>query len=147
MKYVKKYEYVILEDETRQVCILNTLSLKNCLFGVGEVREAERGIIPEPKTESEKKESFYYLERLFQKKEEYLLKRDRREHIKEENKYYNLLISNPQYRPQGWDMKTNKRVVGIIQGNPEEYKEYRDHLNFKYFDSWKDAYTQLELKQ
>ena len=26
----------------------------------------------------------------------------------------------------------------------KEYKSYKDHLDFKYFDSWEDAYMQLE---
>lgn len=65
-----------------------------------------------------------------------------RNHIIEENKYSTLLKNNPQYRLQGRDVKSNKVVVGIIKGDPEEYKPYH-HLNFKYFDTWKEAYTQL----
>jgi len=65
-----------------------------------------------------------------------------REHIKEENKYYDLLKSNPRYKPQGCNMKTKKRIVGIIRGNPKDYKPFH-FLDYKYFDSWKDACMQL----
>lgn len=66
-----------------------------------------------------------------------------REHMKQENFYHDLLTKHPQYRLQGYNMKLKKVVIGIINGNPEEYKEYRDHLNFRYFNTWKDAYMQL----
>ena len=65
-----------------------------------------------------------------------------KEKITEENNYYDLLKSNSQYRLQGWDSKSNKVVVGIIQGDPKEYKPFHN-LEFKYFDTWKDAYIQL----
>jgi hypothetical protein len=64
-----------------------------------------------------------------------------RKHIVEENKYIELLKSNPQYRLQGRQGK--KVIVGIIKGDPKEYK-ITDHLIFKGFDTWKDAYMQLE---
>lgn len=63
-----------------------------------------------------------------------------RKRIIEENHYIDLLKSNPQYRLQG--SKDGKKIVGIIKGDPENYKE-TDHLNFKSFNSWKDAYNQL----
>lgn len=63
--------------------------------------------------------------------------------IAEENKHYDLLKSNPQYRLQGYCMEKKKVVVGIIQGDTKEYKQEKDHLNFKYFDTWKNAYMQL----
>jgi hypothetical protein len=66
-----------------------------------------------------------------------------RNKITEENKYYNLLTSNPQYRPQGYSLTMKKVVVGIIKGDPKEYNQVTDHLNFKYFNTWKDAYMQL----
>ena len=69
-----------------------------------------------------------------------------KERIKEENKYYVLLKSNPKYILQGCSMKTKKRIVGIIRGNINEY-HVTDFLDYKYFDSWKDAYTQLELSR
>jgi len=69
-----------------------------------------------------------------------------KERIKEENKYSDLLKSNPKYILQGCDMKTKKRIVGIIRGNPNEY-HVTDFLDYKYFDSWKDAYMQLELNK
>ena len=74
------------------------------------------------------------------------MRKELREHIKEENKYSDLLKSNPKYRLQGCTADFKKVVVGIIKGDPTEYKSYRDHLDFKYFDSWKDAYIQLENK-
>ena len=61
--------------------------------------------------------------------------------IVEENKYIALLKANPQFRLQG--SKNNKNIVGIIQGKPENYKPYH-HLEYKYFDTWKEAYEQLE---
>lgn len=70
------------------------------------------------------------------------MRKDFKEFVIEENRHYDLLQSNPQFRLQGRDKKTNKVVVGIIQGNPEDYKPYH-HLKFKYFDSWKEAYLQL----
>jgi len=69
-----------------------------------------------------------------------------KERIKEENKYYVLLKSNPKYILQGCSMKTKKRIVGIIRGNINEY-HVTDFLDYKYFDSWKDAYMQLELNK
>lgn len=63
--------------------------------------------------------------------------------IVEENKYISLLKKNPQYRLQGYSMELKKVVVGIIEGKPEEYKQYKDHLSFKYFDTWKEAYLHL----
>ena len=66
-----------------------------------------------------------------------------REHIKEENMHYDLLKANPQYKPCGRSKDFKKVIVGIIKGNPSEYKQGIDHLNFKYFDTWKDAYLQL----
>lgn len=74
------------------------------------------------------------------------MKKDLIKKIAEENKYYELLASNPQYRLQGYSMKKKKVIVGIIKGNPDDYKQPRDHLNFQYFDSWKDAYIHLENK-
>lgn len=66
-------------------------------------------------------------------------------HIAEENKHYDLLKSNPQYRLQGYCMKMDKVVVGIIKGDPSKYTQGQgtDNLNFKYFNTWKDAYIQL----
>lgn len=66
-----------------------------------------------------------------------------RKQIAEENKYINLLKNNPQYSLQGYCTKMKKVIVGIIKGDPKEYKQETDHLNFKYFDTWKDAYIQL----
>jgi hypothetical protein len=66
-----------------------------------------------------------------------------RKHIAEENKYYSLLENNPKYRLQGYCTKLKKVVVGIIKGDPKAYKQERDNLNFKSFDTWKDAYIQL----
>lgn len=63
--------------------------------------------------------------------------------IVEENHFYKLLQQNSQYRLQGWSKTKNKVAVGIIKGNPEDYKEWRDHLDFKYYDSWKEAYQEL----
>lgn len=37
-------------------------------------------------------------------------------------------------------------IVGIIQGNPENYNQGTDHLIFKGFNSWKAAYLQLANK-
>lgn len=74
------------------------------------------------------------------------MNKERREHIKEENMYYNLLKSNPKYIPQGYNMKLKKRVVGIIRGNPDEHHPC-DFLDYKYFDSWKDAYINLSQQQ
>lgn len=65
-----------------------------------------------------------------------------RNKIVEENKYYSLLESNPKYRLQGRSMKDNKVIVGIIKGDLENYK-HTDHLEFKSYDSWKEAYLQL----
>jgi hypothetical protein len=63
-----------------------------------------------------------------------------RKFIEEENKYIDLLKSNPQYRLQG--SQGNKVIVGIIKGDPKEYK-VTDHLIFMGFNTWKDAYIQL----
>lgn len=71
------------------------------------------------------------------------MNKELREHIKEENTYSDLLKNNPQFRLQGYSMECKKVIVGVIQGDPEKYNQGRDHLNFKYFDSWKDTYTQL----
>jgi hypothetical protein len=71
------------------------------------------------------------------------MRKELRGFIIEENRYIELLKSNPQFRLQGSCMKTNKKIVGIIQGDPEEYNQVTDHLNFKYFNTWKDAYMQL----
>ncbi|MFA7157507.1 MAG: hypothetical protein WC123_07480 [Bacilli bacterium] len=71
------------------------------------------------------------------------MRKELREHIIEENKYYDLLISNPRYKPCGCSKDFKKRIVGIIKGDPSEYIQGIDRLDFKYFDSWKDAYTQL----
>jgi hypothetical protein len=68
-----------------------------------------------------------------------------RKYIIEENKYYDLLKSNPRYRPSGRTKDFKKVVVGIIRGNLEEYHPC-DFLDYKYFGSWKDAYLQLETK-
>jgi len=75
------------------------------------------------------------------------MRKDLKEHAIEENYYYDLLKSIPKYIPQGYNFKLKKRVVGIIRGNVNEYKEYKDFLDCKYFDSWKDAYIQLELSK
>jgi len=72
------------------------------------------------------------------------MNKELREHIKEENKYSDLLKSNPKYRLQGCTADFKKVVVGIIKGDPSEYNQGRDHFDFKYFDSLKDAYIQLE---
>lgn len=69
------------------------------------------------------------------------MKSELRNHIIEENKYYSLLEGNPQYKLQG--RSNNKVVVGIIKGDPNQHNE-TDQLNFKYFDTWKDAYIQLQ---
>jgi len=74
------------------------------------------------------------------------MRKELRERIIEENKYYDLLKNIPQYILQGCSMKTKKRIVGIIRGNPKEY-HVTDFLDYEYFDSWKDAYTQLELNK
>lgn len=66
-----------------------------------------------------------------------------REYIIEENKYYDLLISNPRFKPCGCTKDFKKRIVGIAQGDPSEYRQGVDRLDFKYFNSWKDAYMQL----
>lgn len=66
-------------------------------------------------------------------------------HAMEENKYIKLLESNSKYKVLGWDKEKNKKVIGIIQGDPKEYRWYRDHLNVKYFDTWKEAYKQLMI--
>lgn len=71
------------------------------------------------------------------------MKSELRNHIIEEKEYYDLLKNNQQFRLQGWDSKSNKVVVGIIQGDPKEYNQGTEHLNFKYFDTWKEAYSQL----
>ena len=68
------------------------------------------------------------------------MREELRKFIQEENKYYDLLQSNPQFRLQG--AKRNKVIVGVIEGDPEDYKPYH-HLNFKYFDTWKNAYFEL----
>lgn len=69
-----------------------------------------------------------------------MLNNELRKFIVEENKYYSLLESNPQYKLQGRQDK--KVVVGIVKGDQEKYK-VTDALIFKYFDTWKEAYTQL----
>ena len=69
-----------------------------------------------------------------------------REFIEEENKYYDLLKSNPKFKPQGCTKDFKKRVVGIIRGSLENYHPC-DFLDYEYFDSWKDAYTQLVLNE
>lgn len=71
------------------------------------------------------------------------MRKELREHIKEENKYADLLKSNPKYRLCGCSKNFKKRIVGIIQGDPVEYIQGIDRLDFEYFDSWKDAYIQL----
>lgn len=71
-----------------------------------------------------------------------MLNNEIRKRIVAENKYYSLLESNPQYRMQGYSLKDRKVVVGIIKGDTRKYKE-TDHLNFKYFDTWEEAYIQL----
>ena len=73
------------------------------------------------------------------------MRKELRERVEEENYYYDLLKAIPQYILQGYNMKIKKRVVGIIRGNPEEYKPYH-FLDYEYFDSWKDAYIQLVLE-
>jgi hypothetical protein len=65
-----------------------------------------------------------------------------RKYITEENKYYDLLKSNPRFKPQGRTKDFKKVVVGIIRGKLEEYHPC-DFLDFEYFDTWKDAYIQL----
>jgi len=65
-----------------------------------------------------------------------------RKYIEEENKHYDLLKSNPRFKPQGMTKDFKKVVVGIIRGNLEEY-HVSDFLDYKYFDSWKDAYIEL----
>jgi hypothetical protein len=69
------------------------------------------------------------------------MNKELRNFIVEENHYIDLLKSNPQYRLQGRQGK--KVIVGIIKGNPEEYK-ITDHLIFKSFNTWKEAYNQLQ---
>ncbi|WP_144509932.1 hypothetical protein [Bacillus sp. FJAT-22090] len=71
------------------------------------------------------------------------MRKELKEKITEENKYYDLLTNNPQYRLQGYSMEQKKVIVGIIKGNPKEYKQEMDHLSFEYFDTWKEAYLQL----
>lgn len=66
-----------------------------------------------------------------------------RKYIIEENKYYDLLKSNPRFKPQGCTKDFKKVIVGIIRGSLEEYHPC-DFLDYQYFDSWKDAYLQLE---
>jgi hypothetical protein len=68
------------------------------------------------------------------------MRKELRKFIEEENKYIDLLKSNPQCRLQGHHDK--KVIVGIIKGDPNEYK-ITDHLIFKGFDTWKEAYIQL----
>lgn len=65
-----------------------------------------------------------------------------REYIEEENKYYDLLKSNPRYKPSGCTKDFKKKVVGIIRGKLEDY-HVCDFLDYEYFDTWKDAYLQL----
>ena len=65
--------------------------------------------------------------------------------IEKENKYYDLLMQNPRFKPQGTDRKFQNVVVGIIRGNIDEYKEC-DFLDFEHFKSWEEAYTQLFKK-
>lgn len=72
------------------------------------------------------------------------MKPELRQKIVEENKYYGLLERIPQYRLQGYSMKMNKVIVGVIQGDPNNYKYYKDHLDLHYFNSWKEAYFQLQ---
>ena len=64
-------------------------------------------------------------------------------YIKDENKYINFFSNNDRYIVIGWDRKKNKKVIGIIQGDVNEFKIYRDHLEFRYFNTYKDAYNQL----
>lgn len=68
------------------------------------------------------------------------MRKELREFIIEENKYYALLENNKQYRLQG--SQGGKVIVGIIKGDRIEYKQ-TDHLIFKCFDTWKEAYLQL----
>lgn len=65
-----------------------------------------------------------------------------REYIEEENKSYDILKSNPRYKPQGCTKNFKKVVIGIIRGNLNEYHPC-DHLDYKYFKSWTDACIQL----
>lgn len=66
-----------------------------------------------------------------------------KQYIKEENKYIDLLKGNPRFRQQGYSMRLKKVVVGVIQGNPKEYNKVKDTLDYKYFDTWKEAYLKL----
>ncbi|QST02255.1 hypothetical protein IMZ31_22640 (plasmid) [Pontibacillus sp. ALD_SL1] len=70
------------------------------------------------------------------------MKKELRNKILEENKYSDLLNQNPQYRLQG--SRNKKVIVGVIKGDPENYNEGLHHLNFKSFNSWKEAYHYLE---
>lgn len=71
------------------------------------------------------------------------MKKELKEHIKEENKYIDLLNNNPKYIPSCYNMDKQKVVVGVIQGNPKEYNKVKDTLDYKYFDTWKEAYLKL----
>ena len=71
------------------------------------------------------------------------MREEMKNHAREENKYIKLLESNQQFKMQGWDKKSNKKVVGIIEGDPKEYRWYKDHLAMRYFDTWREAYEQL----
>ncbi|HDI3019212.1 TPA: hypothetical protein PL519_003455 [Clostridium botulinum] len=75
MGLVEQYEYVIFEDELGKTFILNSRSIKDCVFAgsAGRLKEVERGIIKKP--ECEKENSSFYLGALFDKKKEYLSKR------------------------------------------------------------------------
>ena len=71
------------------------------------------------------------------------MKKELKEHIKKENKYIDLLENSPNYRLQGYSINSKKVVIGIIQGNPKEYNQIKDMLNYRYFDTGEDAYYQL----
>ncbi len=69
-----------------------------------------------------------------------------RDWITKENESYDLLKSNPRYKPQGCTKDFKMVIVGIIQGNIEDYHPC-NFLNFQYFNSWQDAYAQLILNE
>lgn len=71
------------------------------------------------------------------------MKKELKDHIKEENKYIDLLNESPKYIPSHYNMDKKKVTVGIIQGNPKEYNPIRDILKYKYFNTWKEAYFEL----
>ena len=71
------------------------------------------------------------------------MRKELKDYIIEENKYIDLLKSNPKYRLQDYSMKSKKFVIGVIQGNPKQYDPIRDILKYKYFNTWKEAYFEL----